>query len=147
MRKRIVLLSLGIVVTYATYDFYRGGLFSIPDLPHGAYPISFKSGLHAILLDAEVSDSSMADTSKYFRSLTQANKNRKYLGVAFDIQPWFKEMWSWCKAPTQREMSDYKRMPADFRKQFDDTKFEATCRIRVDDKEVASGLIFSVPSQ
>lgn len=150
MRKWIVggiVLSFMMYVAYSTYDFYRGGYFSIPDLPHGAYPISFKSGLRAILLEAEVSDTSMADSSKYVRRLNAANRSRKYLGVPFDVQPWFKETWSWCKSPTQAEKSDYERMPADFRKQFDGAKFEAVCRIKVDDGEITNGLIFSVPEQ
>lgn len=33
---------------YSAFDLHRGGFFSLPDIPDGAYPISFKGGLRGV---------------------------------------------------------------------------------------------------
>ncbi|WP_444463840.1 hypothetical protein [Rhodobacter capsulatus] len=142
---RILLLAILGIASFMGYDFYRAGNLSLPDLPDGAYTLSYKSGFRAIVLDAEVSNPIAGNGSKYFRSLGVANPDRKYLSVPFDVQPWFKEAWSWCKSPTEQEKSDLEQMPDDFKRSVANARFEAVCRIDVDGTEIVRGLIFSVP--
>ncbi len=142
---RIIALGLLAFASFTAYDFYRAGYLSLPDLPDGAYTLSSASGLRAIILDADVPDQVGDDPPKYFRTLSAANPDRKYLTVPFDVQPWFKDAWSWCKAPTDEEKVDLERMPDDFKRTVENARFEAVCRIDVDGTEVVRGLIFSVP--
>ncbi|MBW0159487.1 hypothetical protein [Sedimentimonas flavescens] len=142
---RILLLGVLGIASLWVYDFYRAGILSLPDIPDGAYTLSYKNGFRAIVLDADVSDPIGRDGPKYFRSLGVANRDRKYLGVPFDVQPWFKEAWSWCKSPTEQEKAELERMPDDFRRKVANARFEAVCRIDVDGTDVVRGLIFSVP--
>lgn len=142
---RIIVLGILGYASYWAYNSYRAGYLSLPDLPDGAYTLSFKNGFRAIVLDADVPDGTGDDAPKYLRSLGVANRDRKYLGIPFDVQPWFKEAWSWCKAPTDEEKVDLERMPDDFKRRVENARFEAVCRIDVDGAEVVRGLIFSVP--
>ena len=57
----ISFLTLG-AIGAGVYDTYRGGFFSLPDIPNGHYPISFKNGFRAIVTNIEVSDASQAST-------------------------------------------------------------------------------------
>jgi hypothetical protein len=138
---------LGILgyVSYSAYDFQRRGYLSLPDIPDGAYTLSFKNGLRAIVLDADVTETHLADSSKYFRLLILANRDRSYIGFPTEVQPWFEDAWSWCKPPTEQEKASLELMPDDFKRQVENTRFEAVCRIDVDGQDIVRGLIFSVP--
>jgi len=138
----IVVLGYG---AYWTYETYRDGSFSLPDLPDGAYTLSFKSGLRAIVLDPDIPDRSGDDLPKYLRKLSYADRARRYLGVPLKVDPWFRDAWSWCKAPTTEERADLERMPEEFRQKVENARFDAVCRINVDGKDILRGLIFSVP--
>ncbi len=142
---RIIGLGLLGTIAFWAYDAYRAGLLSLPDLPDGAYFVSYKNGFRAIVLDAAVPDAIGDDAPKYFRSLGVANRDRKYLGVPFDVQPWFEDAWSWCKSPTEEEKAELERTPDDFKRTVENARFEAVCRIDVDGTDVVRGLIFSVP--
>jgi hypothetical protein len=87
----------------------------------------------------------MHDAPKYIRRLSAANSDRQYLGVPFDVQPWFADAWSWCKSPTAEEQADLELMPDDFQRSIENARFEAVCRIDVDGSDIVRGLIFSVP--
>jgi len=132
-------------VAYGAYDFYRGGFFSLPDLPYGAYPISFANGFRAIVIDPDGVDPLMDDAMKYFRRLSFANRERRYLGFPIEVQPWFKDAWSWCTLPTATEMAVIESMPEDFRRRVENARFDAVCKIEIDGKSVDRGWIFSVP--
>ncbi len=141
----IIVLGIMGYAFYLAYNFYRAGYLSLPDIPDGAYTLSYKSGLRAIVLDADVPDTTLANGPKYFRSLSLANRDRKYLGFRYEVQPWFEDAWSWCKSPTEQEKAYLEQMPDDFRRTVENARFEAVCRIDVDGTEVVRGLIFSVP--
>src|SRR5690606_27230952 len=108
---RVFFLGVLGLAGFWAYDFYRAGYLSLPDLPDGAYTLSYKTGFRAIVLDADVPDTMGHDAPKYFRSLGVANPDRKYLGIPFDVQPWFREAWSWCKSPTEQERANLGHMP------------------------------------
>ena len=150
MKKRFFQL-VGVLVAgciaFFAYDSYVGGYFSVPELPERAYLISFKTGLRAIVLDVEATDRSLESAPKFFRRLALANPNRKYLGVALEVQPWFEKAWSWCTKPTPDDIKSFSNMPLEFKARFEAAKFEAVCRVKSDGKEIIRGLIFSVEKQ
>jgi hypothetical protein len=141
------IICIGVLgyIAFWSFNAYRAGLLSLPDLPSGAYTLSFSTGFRAIVLDADVPDSIGGDSPKYLRSLSVANWERRYLGIPFDVQPWFNDAWSWCKRPTEDENADLDQMPDEFKRTVQNARFEAVCRIDVDGTEVIRGLIFSVP--
>jgi len=147
MKKLLKVILIGVIgfMGYAAYDSYKAGYFSIPDLPVGAYPISFKNGFRAILIDAEVSRPDRGVGMSFFRRLTAANPERKYLGLPLNVQPWFEDAWSWCKSPTEEEYAGLSSMPEDIRQLFGNARFDGVCRIDIDGQEITRGLIFSVP--
>ena len=144
VRRMIGFGILGYLAFWAN-DYHRAGYWTLPDLPDGAYTLSFKSGLRAIVVDAEVQDDTWGDGPKYFRSLGMANPDRNYLGFPLEVQPWFEDAWSWCKAPTEEEVAMLEQMPDDFKRRIENARFEAVCRIDVDGTKIMRGLIFSVP--
>ncbi len=130
----------------AIFDQYRGGFFSLPDIPDGAYPLSFKNGLRAIVLDADVSDHSYDQNWKYFRHLSLADPDRRYLGFPYDVPAWFEDTWSFCKKPTTEEANWIQnQMPKSMRDQVATARFDAVCIIEADGKKILRGLIYSVP--
>ncbi|TNE94072.1 hypothetical protein [Thioclava sp. L04-15] len=148
MKKWFFRVLIFLIVAYAvslTHTFYRKGYFSLPDLPDGAYTLSFKNGLRAIILDADISNETEYMPPKFFRNLAIQNRDRRYLSVPLDVEPWFKDAWSWCKKPTALERGELERAPEEFKRQVANARFEAVCRIDVDGKEIVRGLIFSVP--
>lgn len=144
------LIVLGVVGYggYAAYDLHRGGYFSLPELPAGAYTVSFKSGLRGIVLDANVPDSSHADRPAIFRRLSDADPERRYLGIPFDVAPWFKDAWSTCEKPTDEEMEQISAsMPEETKRELVGARLDALCYIEVDGEErIARGLVYSVPN-
>lgn len=143
------LVVLGIVgyCGYSAYELHKGGYFNLPDLPSGAYIASFKSGLRAIVLDADVPSNMYGDGPAIFRRLSSANPERKYLGIAMDVAPWFEDVWSTCIAPTD-EMRDYvdKTMPEDMKVELQGARFDAFCYIDVDgEQRIIRGFVYSVP--
>lgn len=140
--------AIVVIVAYAafyTFSTYRAGYFSLPDLPDGAFTLSYKNGFRAIILEAEVDNPSMGNAPKFLRNLSIANRSRKYLSVPYEVQPWFRDAWSWCSPPTPLEISSIDAMPDDFRRSVENARFEAVCKIEVDGKSIVRGLIFSVP--
>lgn len=140
------ILALGFLgsCVFSGYKYYRAGYFSLPDLPNGAYPVSFDNGLRGILLEAEVEDHSADKDPAFFRVITVANPSRRYIGTSFKVERWFVDAWSWCKAPTDEDKAMLEQTP-DISQRFQNARFEAVCRINVDGKEILRGLIFSVP--
>lgn len=143
---RIVVMAVLGFVGVAGYQYYRLGIFSMPDLPKGAYYVAFKNGLRGVVLDADVPPTSTGDGSKFFRSLHVENRDRKYLGVPADVPSWFKESWSFCDAPTDEEREFIPpSLPADLQQNLVGARFEAVCHIDVDGEPLLRGLLFSVP--
>lgn len=143
---RIVVLALIGFVGVSAYQYYRLGIYSMPDLPEGAYYVAFKNGLRGVVLDADVPPTSTGNDPKFFRSLHVENRDRKYLGVPVDVPAWFKESWSFCDAPTDAERQSIPPdLPAKLQQSLRNARFEAVCHIDVDGEPMLRGLLFSVP--
>lgn len=132
---------------YTTFDFFRAGYHTLPELPDNAYPISFKNGLRAIVYDVDVPDSVHKNAPRLIRRLASARPDRRYLGVPMDVAPWFEDTWSECHAPPPDAIKSFEdTMPEELKAKLFGARFDAFCGIRVDDgKGVIRGAIYSVP--
>lgn len=150
--KRILKLSgLGIVVCLClgAYDSYRGGYFSMPVLLDGEYPVSFKNGLRAILVDVDVPTYRRAQArsqSQFFRRLAAATPDRRYIGIPYQVASWFEDRWSYCHAPSEAEANAIREtMPPELKLGMTGARLDAVCTIDSDGKTIPRGLVFSVP--
>lgn len=119
-----VLLLLGFV-GYGVVDYFRAGYHTRPAMPEGAWSLSFKSGLRGIVVDVSEDDS------------------RRYLGVPMDVPFYLKDSWSWCYPPKDGEIAQAQAFIAE--RDWPGQRFEAVCKVSVEDTEVVRGLIISVP--
>ncbi|MFF0947897.1 hypothetical protein ACFYE9_09565 [Rhizobium leguminosarum] len=113
-------------VGYSVYDAYRAGYFTRPEMPDGAFSLSYRNGLRAIVVD-----------------VPNEQEVRRYFGFPTDVPFYLKDAWSFCSAPADEE----KEQVAGFMKnrEWPGERFEAVCKIKVDDDVVVRGLITSVP--
>jgi hypothetical protein len=151
--KSILVGFLGFVGLGA-YELHGYGYFDLPDLPEGAYTLSFANGFRGIVLDADVPDSTFATGPKIFRRLSYADPDRRYIGIPFDVAAWFEDTWSTCSKPTDEEREQISAMMSkmpewkEIQKDLVGARFDAVCSIEVDGKErIARGFIYSVPKQ
>ena len=114
------------LVGYGTYDYYRAGLHTRPDMPPGAFSISYKSGMRAILVD-----------------VPNERESRRYFGYPTEVPFYVEDAWAICSPPEGEE----KREAELFLEKSDKPgeRFEVVCRIQVDDETVIRGVITSVP--
>lgn len=132
---RIILLGFIGFIGWGAYDMYRGGFFSLPDLPDRAYPISFGSGFRAIVYDIDASDKNFENGPKWFRRLASANPDRKYLGLPAEVPVWFKDVWSTCEAPTNESQTFVEQsMSEEVKSRMVGARLDAICYIPTDDE-------------
>lgn len=132
-------------VVWLGYVSYQKGYFSIPDMPDGAYVISFKNGFRGIVLDAEVSQP-ITDMPKFFRRINLANTDRNYIQLPLEVAPWHEDVWSICTSPSDQEREEVKRsMPNDVSKSLWNMRLDAICRLEVDGETFTRGFVYSAP--
>jgi hypothetical protein len=144
------ILLLG-VIGYGGYYVHKlndAGYLSLPDIPSGAYPISFPNGFRGVVYDMEVTDNLQADAPKIFRRLTLANKDRRFFSIVYDVPEWFEQTWSKCKPGTEDETNFVMSTISDDMKQaLVGARLDAICYIELDGEEpLLRGLILSVPA-
>lgn len=143
---RIVVVAVCGFVGFSIYEIYRGGYFSLPDLQENEYPISFKNGLRAILIDPEVTTDLYADAPKLFRRLHTANEDRIYLGVPAQVPHWLEDVWSYCPAPKDEEKASIgSSMTVEWQEVLEYARLEGVCSIDVEGEKVPRGLVYSRP--
>ncbi|WP_417249642.1 hypothetical protein [Celeribacter sp.] len=142
---KIVLVVIVGVVGYVAYDSYRSGYFNLPDFDENSYAISFKSGLRGIVVDPDIPEQNLKQ-SDFFRRLHLVDKERRYLGVPFDVPAWFEDAWAICETPSgeQIEWVD-QTMPENWAQSLSGARLDAFCTLQVDGKVMPRGLIYSVP--
>ncbi|MEI9405216.1 hypothetical protein [Mesorhizobium argentiipisi] len=111
---------------YGVHDAYRAGLFTRPSMPEGAFSVSYKSGLRGILVD-----------------VPNEKTTRRYLGFPQKVPFYLEDAWSFCRPPNEDEQEHVSAFMKD--RNWPGERFEAVCKIEVDDKVVVRGLITSVP--
>lgn len=132
---------------YYACDLNRGGYVSLPDIPTGAYPISFKSGLRGSVYDMDVTDDQYADALKIFRRLVMANRERRFIGLPSEVPRWFEDSWSTCRAGTEEEREYIvSTMPEDVKREMVGARPDAICCTEIEgERPILRGLICSVP--
>lgn len=121
-------LLIGIVgyVGYGFYDFYRAGLHTRPEMPEGAFSISYSNGLRAIITGVGDED-----------------KGRRYFGFPQDVPHYLEDAWSTCTPPVGQEVTMAQKFLRD--RNMPGERFEVVCKITADEDVVVRGVITSVP--
>ena len=124
--KRVLIIAIIAWGGYTSYDYYLAGYHTRPDMPKGAFSISYKNGMRAILVD-----------------VPNESADKRYLGIPHKVPFYLKDTWSFCSPPTEEEDAQ----AATFIKSRDWTggRVEAICKIKVDTEDVIRGIIISVP--
>lgn len=123
---RVLVVAVVAFVGYGAYDYYRADLHTRPDMPPGAFSISYKNGMRAILV-----------------GVPNEKETRRYFGYPAEVPFYIQEAWAFCTPPEE----DEKQATAHFIKESNKPgeRFEAVCRIQVDEETVVRGYITSVP--
>ena len=124
--KRLGLAVFAAVLAYAGYDYVRGGWHKLPEMPDGAFPISFKSGLRAIVLE-----------------LPDERATRRYFGFATEVPFFVEGAWSLCSPAKGDEIAEAENFMANL--DLTGMRFEAICRVDVDGEKIVTGAITTVP--
>lgn len=124
--KRLGLAVFAAWLAYAGNQYVRGGWHKLPEMPDGAFPLSFKSGLRAIVLD-----------------LPDERAVRRYFGLPTPAPFFVEGAWSLCSPPEGEEIAEAEYFMATLDQK--GVRFEAVCRIDVDGEKIVTGVITSVP--
>ncbi|MBD3756370.1 MAG: hypothetical protein IE937_12265 [Gammaproteobacteria bacterium] len=123
---RIGLIALLGFVGIGVYDYYRAGLNTRPEMPPGAFSLSFKSGLRAVMVD-----------------VPDERDTRRYFGFPQEVPFYLEDAWAICTPPTDEEKPDVTKFME--MRDFPGERFEVVCRVQVDDDTVIRGIITTVP--
>jgi len=124
--KRVLVATIIAVIGYSIYDYYRADLHTRPDMPEGAFSISYKNGLRAILVN-----------------VPNERDTRRYFGTPMEVPFYLKDAWSFCSPPNAIEKAQANEVLS--KRDWPGERFDVVCRITVDDKVVIRGLITFVP--
>lgn len=122
----VALLGVAGFVGWGVYDYRKAGLHTRPEMPRGAFSLSFKNGLRAIVV--EVPDE---------------RETRRYFGYPADVPFYIADAWAFCSPPDENEVAEADRWLAQGNQP--GMSFEAICRTDVDGENVIRGFITSVP--
>jgi hypothetical protein len=123
---RLLGLCVSAWVGYSAYAFFRAGYHTRPEMPDGAFSISFKNGMRAIVT-----------------GVPDESKSRRYFGYPSDVPYYLEDAWATCTPPTEEERPEVERLMTE--RDLPGERFEVVCRLQVDDDVVVRGLIMSVP--
>lgn len=126
-------------------DTYRGGYFSLPPLTDDQYPISFKSGLRAIVTVEDLRENSLV-APKIIRRLSHIFPDLRFFGVTYDVEFWLKGVWSNCRIPTESEVAELRAsLPEKTQRNMLRATLSWICFIDVNGDQVFRGVIFTAP--
>jgi hypothetical protein len=126
MFKWIVFTALLMGLGFLAYNQYRAGYFTRPEMPEGAFSLSYKSGLRGILV-----------------SIPDERTTRRYFGYRAEVPFYLEASWSFCRPPREDEQQSVSTFMK--RRDWPGERFEAVCEIDVDGEAVIRGWITSVP--
>jgi hypothetical protein len=110
---------------YSAHQYFQAGYHTRPNMPDGAFSVSFPSGLRGIVIGL------------------REDMSRRYLGMPLKVPSYLEETWSWCRPPTKEEnprvvqFMESRELPG--------ARFEAICEITLDGDVVTRGVLISVP--
>ena len=116
------LIASGII--YVIYEYLDAGLNTRPEMPKGAFSISYKNGMRAILT-----------------GVPNERFSRRYFGYPADVPFYLEKAWSFCNPPTEGESAEFKSA----REHNPGERLEGICLIDVDGEIIMRGFITSVP--
>ena len=119
----VVILGFG---GYTAYDTYMAGYLTRPEMPEGAFSLSYKNGLRGILVN-----------------VPDERETRRYFGFPMEVPFYLEDAWSWCSPPTKQERA----LAAPFmaKRDWPGQRFDAVCKVTVEEKAIVRGLIVTVP--
>lgn len=123
---RALIVAVVASVGYGTYDYYRADLHTRPEMPRGAFSISYRNGLRAILVD-----------------VPNERETRRYFGFPAEVPFYIEDVWAFCTPPEGSEKQDAEKYIKE--RGGPGERFEVVCRVKVDDDIVIRGFITSVP--
>ncbi|MEW2912325.1 hypothetical protein [Leisingera sp. JC11] len=123
---RALIAAVVALIGYVAYDYYRADLHTRPEMPPGAFSISYKNGMRAILVD-----------------VPNERETRRYFGYPAEVPFYIEDVWAFCTPPEADEQNDAVKFIKASNKPGE--RFEVVCRIKVDDDTVIRGFITSVP--
>jgi hypothetical protein len=122
---RFLLLVAAGFVAYLGYDYIKAGLHTRPEMPDGAFSLSFAGGPRVILKDTQ-----------------DERATRRYLARRDPGVPeWFEGAWSYCDAPTEDEAESIYKTG----KPGPGMRLDGICALDADGDIIPTALIFSVP--
>jgi len=124
--KRVLTAIIIIASGYVAYDAYRAGYHTRPDMPEGAFSLSYKNGMRAILV-----------------GIPNQKDTRRYFGFPMEVPFYLEDAWSFCYPPNDEEEAHAISFIKD--RDWPGERFEAVCKITVENEIVVRGLITSVP--
>jgi hypothetical protein len=123
----LILAGVAGFIGWGVYQDRLAGYHTRPEMPPGAFSISYRSGLRAILVD-----------------VPDERETRRYLGYPFDVPFYLEEAWAFCSPPEGPEIDEAER----WLESGDDMpgmRVDAVCRLDVDGETVIRGIIATVP--
>ncbi|MBL1434959.1 MAG: hypothetical protein COB08_001995 [Rhodobacteraceae bacterium] len=125
MWKKLIAIVVISGAGYAGYDYYKGGFFSRPPMPEGAFSLSYVGGFRGILV-----------------GIDDERTSRKYFAIPRnDVPKWFLESWSTCVPPSEARAQEIFESINIER----GSRLDAICSIDADGEIIERGLIISVP--
>ncbi len=123
---RIFLLAVVGFFGYVAYDEYRAGTLTRPEMPEGAFSLSFRDGPRYIV-----------------EGIPDEQFERNYIArYPKDIPPWFSDSWSFCKPPTDDEAKTIN----DAVNPGPGMRLDAVCELNADGTIIPTGYVYSVPN-
>ncbi|ARM88446.1 hypothetical protein RHEC894_CH02146 [Rhizobium sp. CIAT894] len=111
---------------YGAYDYYQAGFWTRPEMPEGAFSLSYQNGLRGVLV-----------------GVPNEKETRRYFGHPQDVPFYLKDAWSFCAPPEGAEKAQAAAFIKDRNQPGE--RFEVVCKIKADNDVVIRGLITSVP--
>ncbi|WP_171184115.1 hypothetical protein [Ruegeria sp. HKCCC2117] len=107
------------------YDYFATGLHTRPEMPPGAFSLSFEDSRRVIMLDTP--------DERFIRNYIMKPRT--------DVPDYFKDSWSYCKPPTDEERTILEEAlnpgPG--------MRLDGVCSLDADGEIIPTGLVFSVP--
>lgn len=125
--KSLIIVSTISLISFSLYDYYRADLHTRPEMPEGAFSISYKNGLRVIIVN-----------------VPNERDRRRYFGTPFKVPFYLENTWSFCEPPKLNEEMEANKILQE--RNWPGERLDAICKIEIENEIVLRGLITSVPN-